>query len=86
MSREDFERRRTENFFAEWAEVHGHFYGTPLQPVKTQLLQGHDMLFDIDVQGAAQLKLTLDRGNLCLHPAPGHGRTGAPSAQTRPGR
>lgn len=60
LSREDFERRRTENFFAEWAEVHGHFYGTPLQPVKTQLLQGRDMLFDIDVQGAAQLKLTLD--------------------------
>lgn len=60
LSREDFERRRAENYFAEWAEVHGNFYGTPLQPVKALLREGRDMLFDIDVQGAAQLKLTLD--------------------------
>ena len=41
-------------------EVHGNFYGTPLAPVKEMLRQGQDVLFDIDVQGAAQLKLTLE--------------------------
>ena len=60
LSREDFESRRARNYFAEWAEVHGNFYGTPLEPVKDMLRQGQDVLFDIDVQGAAQLKLTLD--------------------------
>ena len=60
LSREEFERRRAEQSFAEWAEVHGNFYGTPLAPVKEMLRQGQDVLFDIDVQGAAQLKLTLE--------------------------
>ena len=39
--------------------MHGNFYGTPLQPLRERLAQGEDMLFDIDVQGAAQLALTL---------------------------
>ena len=60
LSREEFERRRAKQSFAEWAEVHGNFYGTPLAPVKEMLRQGQDVLFDIDVQGAAQLKLTLE--------------------------
>ncbi|WP_302608427.1 guanylate kinase, partial [uncultured Desulfovibrio sp.] len=60
LSREEFERRRAEQAFAEWAEVHGNFYGTPLAPVKEMLHQGQDVLFDIDVQGAAQLRLTLE--------------------------
>ncbi len=60
LSREEFERRRAEQSFAEWAEVHGNFYGTPLAPVKEMLRQSQDVLFDIDVQGAAQLKLTLE--------------------------
>lgn len=59
LSREEFESRRARNHFAEWAEVHGNLYGTPLQPVKDMLHQGQDALFDIDVQGAAQLKLSL---------------------------
>ena len=59
LSREEFEQRRLKGYFAEWAEVHGNFYGTPLEPVKDKLRQGQDVLFDIDVQGAAQLKLTL---------------------------
>ena len=59
LSREEFEKRRCQGYFAEWAEVHGNFYGTPLEPVKKCLHQGKDLLFDIDVQGAAQLKLSL---------------------------
>lgn len=57
---EAFEQRRAAGEFAEWAEVHGNLYGTPLAPVQKMLAQGRDALFDIDVQGAAQLKLNLD--------------------------
>ena len=59
LDRETFIDRRGLGYFAEWAEVHGNFYGTPLKPVQDRLAQGRDMLFDIDVQGAAQLSLSL---------------------------
>lgn len=59
LDRENFITQRRRGLFAEWAEVHGNFYGTPLQPLRERLAQGEDMLFDIDVQGAAQLALTL---------------------------
>jgi guanylate kinase len=42
--------------FAEWAEVHGHRYGTARAVVDGTLESGRDLLLDIDVQGAAQLK------------------------------
>jgi len=59
LDRDDFEKKRGLGFFAEWAEVHGNYYGTPLQPVKERLARGEDMLFDIDIQGAVQLSRTL---------------------------
>ena len=59
LARSEFERLRAANHFAEWAEVHGNLYGTPLGPTRDMLRQGQDVLFDIDVQGAAQLKLSL---------------------------
>jgi guanylate kinase len=40
---------------AEWATVHGNLYGTPAKPLETALADGHDILLDIDTQGAAQL-------------------------------
>jgi guanylate kinase len=39
----------------EWAEVFGHSYGTPRQPVIKALQAGRDVLFDIDWQGTQQL-------------------------------
>lgn len=59
LTHDEFLKRRDEGYFAEWAEVHGNFYGTPLAPVREMLKAGKDVLFDIDVQGAAQLKLSL---------------------------
>ena len=56
LSRERFVELRDQGHFAEWAEVHGNFYGTPLPPVREMLAKGQDILFDIDVQGAAQLR------------------------------
>lgn len=62
LSRDAFQARCEEGYFAEWAEVHGNFYGTPLSPTLEMLQRGRDVLFDIDVQGAAQLRLTLPHG------------------------
>lgn len=59
ISREEFERRRDEGYFAEWAQVHSNYYGTPLAATMSALDEGKDLLFDIDVQGAAQLKESL---------------------------
>ncbi len=39
----------------EWAEVFGHWYGTPGRPVLSALKAGRDVLFDIDWQGTQQL-------------------------------
>jgi guanylate kinase len=43
------------NEFLEWAHVFDHRYGTPREPVEGMLEAGHDILFDIDWQGAQQL-------------------------------
>ncbi|MGH7804496.1 MAG: guanylate kinase [Candidatus Binatia bacterium] len=56
LAKDDFERRRDAGEFAEWARVHDHFYGTPRVPLEAALASGRDMLLDIDVQGARQMK------------------------------
>src|SRR3954449_683240 len=45
----------------EWAQVFGNRYGTPRQPVEAILVQGRDVLFDIDWQGTQQLREKADR-------------------------
>jgi len=56
IQRPQFERMRDSNDLLEWAEVHGNFYGTPRSPVEAVLAQGRDVLFDIDYQGAQQVR------------------------------
>jgi guanylate kinase len=55
VDRETFMRLVDEGAFLEWAEVHDNCYGTPRQPVMEALQAGHDVLFDIDWQGARQI-------------------------------
>ena len=62
LTREEFARRSEAGFFAEWAEVHGNFYGTPRRTTEELLLAGRDVIFDIDVQGARQLKENMGQG------------------------
>ncbi len=62
LDKDEFLRRREAGYFAEWAEVHGNFYGTPIQALKDMLAAGQDVLFDIDVQGAAQLRASMPGG------------------------
>jgi guanylate kinase len=52
----EFERMKAGDELLEWAEVHGHAYGTPRAPVEKVLGEGRDMLFDIDWQGAKQVR------------------------------
>lgn len=56
LGMDDFENKKNGGEFAEWAQVHGNYYGTPLLPLKNMLSAGRDVLFDIDVQGAVQIK------------------------------
>lgn len=44
------------HLWAEWAEVHGNYYGTSAAFIDHERASGHDVLLDIDVQGAAQLQ------------------------------
>ena len=52
----EFERMKAAGELLEWAEVHGNGYGTPREPVEKVLAQGRDMLFDVDWQGARQVR------------------------------
>lgn len=56
VSMADFIKMRDNNDFLEFAEVHGNCYGTSLQAVIEQLESGIDVILDIDVQGAKQIK------------------------------
>ncbi len=52
----EFQRMIDAGEFAEWAYVFDHRYGSPKEPIKGALRDGHDILFDIDWQGTQQLK------------------------------
>ena len=56
MSDEQFVKAVGEGGFLEHASVHGHYYGTPKAPVMSQLKAGRDVILEIDVQGAMQVK------------------------------
>jgi guanylate kinase len=56
LSDEQFEQLRLRGEFAEWAKVHDYFYGTPKEPLERCIRAGRDILLDIDVQGARQIK------------------------------
>jgi len=56
IDRREFERMRKGGDLLEWAEVHGNAYGTPRAPVEAVLAEGRDMLFDVDWQGAKQMR------------------------------
>ena len=51
-----FSRMLKKNYFLEQASVFGHNYGTPKKMVEDKLFKGEDLLFDIDWQGAQQLR------------------------------
>ncbi|HKY64535.1 MAG TPA: guanylate kinase [bacterium] len=56
LSRAEFDKMLENDQFLEWAQVHGQSYGTPREPIESRLREGHDVLLDLDTQGAIQLK------------------------------
>ena len=56
LTREEFESKISLGLFIEYAEVHGNFYGTLCSEIIDRVEKGQDVLLDIDVQGAMQIK------------------------------
>jgi guanylate kinase len=56
VSRVEFESLIQQGALLEFAEVHGNFYGTSLNQIKTEIDAGHDIVLEIDVQGAANVR------------------------------
>lgn len=55
VTREAFQARIEQGLMAEWAEVHGNYYGTSVETLEASVADGIDVLLDIDVQGARQM-------------------------------
>lgn len=62
LSKDEFINKIDRNEFLEWAEVYGNFYGTPKAVVEEQLVQGKDVLLEIDIQGACKVKESYPEG------------------------
>jgi guanylate kinase len=62
LSRERFEEQVAEGGFLEWAEFAGNLYGTPRQPVETQLAAGRPVLLEIELEGARQVRRSFPAG------------------------
>lgn len=56
LKKEDFKRMIAEGQFLEWAKVYGNYYGTPLPFVQKAMEKGNDMMLEIDIQGAFQVR------------------------------
>jgi guanylate kinase len=56
ITRQEFERRAERGEFLEFAEVFGNYYGTHISELERAARDGYDLVLDIDVQGARQLK------------------------------
>ncbi len=57
VSKEEFEKKIKENNFLEYAIVHhNNYYGTPKEPINDYLNKGIDVILEIDIKGALQIK------------------------------
>jgi len=56
IEEEEFLKRVKNNEFLEYAKVYGNYYGTPKEEVFKQLKAGKDIILEIDIQGALQVK------------------------------
>lgn len=56
LSKQNFLQERDQGHFLEWAEVHGHFYGTSKPWIESQMQAGSDVVVEIDWQGAQQIR------------------------------
>lgn len=62
ISQEEFFTMREQGNLLEWAEVYGNYYGTPRTFVEQELAGGHDVILEIDIQGAMKVKHSFPQG------------------------
>jgi len=62
VTREEFEKNIEEEAFIEYAEVYTNLYGTPKEAVLEKLNKGENILLEIDIQGALQVKKRYPEG------------------------
>ncbi len=70
LSQEDFKKRIDSNRFAEWALVHGNYYGTSKESIEKTFEKNKAVLLDIDVQGAESLKRAYQKDCFLIFIAP----------------
>ena len=56
ISVKDFRDSIEKNEFVEWEEIYGHFYGTSKKDVEGLIQKGYDVILDIDIKGAGNVK------------------------------
>lgn len=59
VTKEDFEEKIKEGYFLEYTEYVGNYYGTPKGPIKEKLDQGIDVILEIEIEGASNIKKLL---------------------------
>ncbi len=62
VNQQEFTKRIERDEFLEWAQVYSNMYGTPRDFVLNELQKGHDVLLEIDIQGALQVKRKMPEG------------------------
>ena len=60
LSPQDFKEKIETDRLAEWAEVHGNFYGTLRETIEKTISMGKDLLLDVDVRGASSIQTLYD--------------------------
>ena len=73
ITQDEFFRRLDNDQFLEYAHVHGHYYGTPKHPALDHLAGGRDVLLEIDVQGALQVRYQYPDALMIFILPPNHG-------------
>lgn len=61
-TREQFEKMIEQDELLEWAEYVGNYYGTPIEYVRETINKGHDIILEIEVQGALKVKERFPEG------------------------
>ena len=70
VSEEEFKRRESSGDLAEWARVFESSYGTPRAPLDDAIAAGRDILLDIDIQGARQIRAGYQRDAVTIFVLP----------------
>ncbi len=71
LSEQAFREKIEKKEFLEWAKVHGNLYGTLISTVNENLMRGRDVILEIDVQGALQVKEKMPDSVLIFVEPPG---------------